>query len=359
MKKILVAPVVLAAFLFAAPSAFAEETANPEGTFTISENEEFGAVVVDVSVEDFEALGFELGDSCDVVFSNGEKLEGIPYYNGYYTKTLEPLIVAYPGYESPRIAFNNGDPLWEVEGCKDGDTVTITLVEHGAFGDVQEAMNTVYTDDRADYDSDEEFANFRAMKGGSIKEDYVFRGCSPVDSQYNRAETVDALLEKAGVKFILDLADTDEKLQNYLETDDKISEYVRSLVENGDDYPIGLASAYRSEKYMTALADGLKEMCSHEGPYYIHCTEGKDRTGFVGILLEMLCGASKEEVLADYMETYKNYYGIDEDSDLFKAVVSVKFDDIYDWLSEKTPEGYLKEAGMTEEEIEALVGALS
>ena len=359
MKKIFAASVAFAAFLLAAPSAFAEETAIPEGTFTISENEEFGSVEVNVSVEEFEALGFELGDSCDVVFSNGEKLEGIPYYNGYYTKTLEPLIVSYPGYETPRIAYNNGDPAWDVHGCEEGDTVTITLAEHGVFSDVQEAMNTVYTDDRADYDSDEEFANFRAMKGGSMKEDFVFRGCSPVDSQYNRAETVDALVEQAGVKFILDLADTEEKLQNYLAADESISEYVRGLVENGSVDPIGLASAYRSEKYMTALADGLREMCNHEGPYYIHCTEGKDRTGFAGILLESLCGASKEEVLADYMETYKNYYGIDEESDLYKAVVSVKFDDIYDWLSEKTPEGYLKEAGMTDEEISALAEALS
>ena len=38
-------------------------------------------------------------------------------------------------------------------------------------------------------------------------------------------------------------------------------------------------------------------MASHEGPYLIHCTEGKDRTGFVSALLECLIGAGAESYL--------------------------------------------------------------
>ena len=47
-------------------------------------------------------------------------------------------------------------------------------------------------------------------------------------------------------------------------------------------------------------------MTGQEGPCYIHCTEGKDRTGFVCLLLEALCGANYGELRDDYMTTYAN-----------------------------------------------------
>ncbi len=56
--------------------------------------EEFGGVYIDLSIEAFNALGFAYGDSVDVSFSNGYKLNGIPYYNGYYAQTGEPLVLS-------------------------------------------------------------------------------------------------------------------------------------------------------------------------------------------------------------------------------------------------------------------------
>lgn len=37
-------------------------------------------------------------------------------------------------------------------------------------------------------------------------------------------------------------------------------------------------------------------MMNSQGPVYIHCTEGKERTGFVCVLLEALAGASYDEI---------------------------------------------------------------
>jgi hypothetical protein len=45
------------------------------------------------------------------------------------------------------------------------------------------------------------------------------------------------------------------------------------------------------------LASGMEFLASHEGPYLIHCTEGKDRAGFVSALLECLIGAGAESYL--------------------------------------------------------------
>ena len=62
----------------------------------IIHEEEFGGVYIDITIDEFNALGFEYGDSVTVSFSNGYKLKDIPYYNGYYTQTGEPLLIAYP-----------------------------------------------------------------------------------------------------------------------------------------------------------------------------------------------------------------------------------------------------------------------
>ena len=60
---------------------------------------EFGGVYITKTIDEFNALGFKYGDSVNVKFSNGYKLENIPYYNGYYTQNGEPLLIAYPGYD--------------------------------------------------------------------------------------------------------------------------------------------------------------------------------------------------------------------------------------------------------------------
>ncbi|MBP5694694.1 MAG: tyrosine-protein phosphatase, partial [Bacilli bacterium] len=57
---------------------------------------------------------------------------------------------------------------------------------------------------------------------------------------------------------------------------------------------------------------------SHEGPYMVHCVEGKDRTGFVMMVLETLAGATYNQIIDDYMITYDNYYGINKTKDLNK-----------------------------------------
>ena len=67
-------------------------------------------------------------------------------------------------------------------------------------------------------------------------------------------------------------------------------------------------------------------MISSDGPYLIHCTEGKDRTGFVCLLLGALAGGSYQELKDDYMVTYYNYYSFDEVSD------KTKYDTIVDSL---------------------------
>ena len=168
------------------------------------------------------------------------------------------------------------------------------------------------------------FANFRSVKTTGIAENSLYRSASPCDNQHNRAPYVDALIKAAGVKCILNLSDNEEKLQGYIAAEDFNSPYFLSLYESGNVIPLALNMNYGSAEFREKAAAGFIEMTRHEGPYLVHCTEGKDRTGFVCVLLEALCGASYAEIADDYMITYGNYYGITQADDAERYGVIVE-----------------------------------
>jgi len=49
------------------------------------------------------------------------------------------------------------------------------------------------------------------------------------------------------------------------------------------------------------IAKALKIVAAAKGPVLIHCTEGKDRTGWVAALLQLIAGADRDQVLAEYL----------------------------------------------------------
>ena len=67
---------------------------------------------------------------------------------------------------------------------------------------------------------------------------------------------------------------------------------------------------FTAADFQSGLATGLRHFAANKGVYYVHCTEGKDRAGFVSALLECLMGATYDEVVADYLKTYTNYYTV-------------------------------------------------
>ena len=361
---------------------------------------EFGGVYIKNTIDEFNALGFEYGDSVDVKFSNGYELLDIPYYNGYYTQTGEPLLIAYPGYDYIKAAINNGDDLWEVadldlapllssslaqnrellwnDANLDGNmTATITLAERGKYLDIQQARDIHYLDDRTKYPSDEVFANFRALKGGNLKEDLFYRSASPCDNQHNRASYVDKLIKKAGVQFIINLADSDAKIQGYMAKDDFASDYFATLY-NKDDTDNDKVSAlalnmnFGSQYFKEQTIKALMAISQNEGPFLIHCTEGKDRTGFLCMLLEAFAGATYNEIVEDYMITYFNYYAITKafDQKRYTTIVENVLDPMIKTLSTdpnvnvktanlaELARQYLLANGMTQTQIQALRTAI-
>ena len=256
--------------------------------------------------------------------------------------------------------------MWETAGCAPGDTVTLTVREKGKYLSRQNAMSCAYVNDRDAFDSDETFANFRAMAGGKLRKNTFFRGTSPFNDVFGRAAAADSLLKKHGIRFMLNLADDEKKLDSYKAEEDFASKYAAPLAAEGKIALAGLDASYRGDEFKTALARSLLSMLEQEGPYYIHCTEGKDRTGIVCLLLEALADASYEEIEADYMKSYDNYYGITKASDRarYDALKELRIHDALWWLAglpddtdlagmhfKEPAENYLRSAGMTDEQI--------
>ena len=339
---------------------------------------DFGNVYLDMPIDEFNALGFEYGDCVDVAFSNGYELQDIPYFNGYYVNVGDPLVVAYPGYSHVAVAINYG-ALWDEAGLSEGDTVIVTLDTEDLYDAQQDAFDITYTDNRDDYSSDEVFANFRACSGGKLKADAVYRSASPIDNEHNRAPYVEALMKQAGVAYVLDLSDSAEEADEFEAEDEAAGvdiSYFMGLRDAGNVGLLNLTADYPSQEFSETLASGLIEMSQHDGPYLVHCIEGKDRTGFVCVLLEALAGASYDELRVDYMATYANYYGItkESDPDKYEAISSLNLDGMLGFLAgvdenaedvdlrsldySEPARRYLLGGGMTEEQVDALVARL-
>ena len=366
---------------------------------------------VNISIPDFIALGFELGDACNVVLENDlyrYEFKSVPFYNGYYTKTGDPLLCAYgyavkekrgddyqytrTDYPYLRFCYNNRE-MWNLLHLTTDMKCTITLVERGGYEYEQKLVGGLtYSKNYEDYEAkngipkEEVFANFRAVRSEAMKENVLFRSASLFDNANNRAVYVDELAKAYGIDYVLDLADSQAKIDKY-QTADAWAEldYSQQLLANDQVCLMAMSAAYEGAAYQAALVRGLNSALDHNATKILfHCTEGKDRTGFVGVVLEGLCGATYDEMLYDYMVTYDNYYNLTEETDktAYDYIVELKFNDMINYLltfdssiaaqgdgtydlAAVTPENYaaaarnlLAKAGMSEENIEALTALL-
>ena len=287
----------------------------------ISSYNEFGAAMLDFTEADMTKAGFTLGDVISITIDE-ERVLVMPYYDGYYTRNGEYLCVAYPTYPSICFTANNTGLPEELTGLE-GHSVVVRMKEKGGKIDVQQAMSMKYSNDRENYPnlSDEEFANARTVSAGNITSGILYRSSSPFSNDINRANYVSEYMEREKVKTVLNLADTEEKMLSY-----NMPPFSRKLWEEGDVILCPLKADPTADDYNNRLINALKELASRPAPYIVHCMEGKDRTGYVCALLEGLCGASYEEIVADYLVTYDNYYNINpvKDADLCNTLVSLR-----------------------------------
>ena len=300
----------------------------------------YGNVYTDCEAKNFtKELGLTWGDLVTVKFLDQELvLPVVPTYS--YVDSGKPAIIlgktesgAATGYVS--LAINQGN-FAEVYGIATKKTdeqgnwywvaqdgvefpieVTFELAEKEGYMAEYILHELTRTNKREDYPklTDEEFANFRVIDTTGMGENVLYRSSSPINPEIGRNTYADAAAKKAGVTVIMNLADSKEEAEQY-------AGFADTYYADQKVIYLCLGVDFAAEDFQKGLAKGLKFFAENEGTYLVHCTEGKDRAGFVSALLECLMGATYDEVVADYMETYENYYGVEEGTEKYDAIAS-------------------------------------
>ncbi len=203
------------------------------------------------------------------------------------------------------------------EGVAEPVAVAIEMKEPGGYYDQWVMHQLVRSENREDYPglTDAEFANFRAVEMGDIAPGRLYRSSSPVNPEINRSAYADEAAKAAGVKTFINLADNEETLLGYEGFHD-------SYYSRQNRIALNLGVDFAAEDFRAGLAKGLRFIGTQEGPYLVHCNEGKDRAGFVSAILECLMGAAEEEIVADYMVTFYNYYGVEPGTEQYEIVAN-------------------------------------
>lgn len=340
-----------------------------EGKITLIEK--YGNIDLDIMAINLYAAGYRAGDIITVTV--GEHVLDMPLGTNYSDVDTGSLIARDASASSSPyviVAINMGD-FAKTYGAKVGDTVKIALKTAGGYLAEYEAHQVKRTNDRKDYSSDAVFANFREITLGSIAPGVLYRTSSPINPEIGRASYADKLIAAAGVKTVINLADSKDEIAGYLAGKDFASPYYKSLYESGSVVTLSMGVDFAAPEFKTKLKEGLEFMLSHSGPYAIHCTEGKDRAGFTAILLEALMGATKDEIVADYMLSYENYYHVEKGSDQYNTISRIadgilcqiagleKGSDLSKVDLVKAATDYLTGIGLTGAQVNSLKTALS
>lgn len=353
--------------LLLVPAAWADTTA------TVADIAKYGNLILDKTGAELFADGLEYGDLLTVNML-GQEWE-MPLGSNYSdVDTGLPVVRAASDEEAVVIAINMGDiataagiavkaKVEEEPGYRwdylveQPVQVGIALKQEDGYREQWLIHQLVRTNERTDYAhlSDEAFANFRAVDTTGMGENRLYRSSSPINPEIGRSTYADEAAKAAGIKTIVNLADASN---TYEGTENAYYAGCQTVYLN-------LGVDFAAPAFKEGLAEGLRFMIAGEAPYLVHCNEGKDRAGFTSALLECLMGASADEVVADYMETYINYYGLEKDTEKYNAVVNSNIvktlvtafgvDDIYAAdLAVEAESFVVEELGLSQDEVTAL-----
>lgn len=343
-----------------------------ELTGAVAEVDKYGNLSLDITSEALTDAGWAPGDVLTVTVG-GVDLSA-PLGTAYSDVDTGSVVVRTKLTEGEAIivAVNMGS-FAETYGVAAGDPITLTLAEPAGYLDEYNVRQLAQyrTYERADYESDAVYANFRPVTAGEIGEGILYRSSSPANNELNRAAYADALAGEAGIQTVINLSDSEEVLEGYFAEEGFACEYYKGLYDAGHVILLDMGVDFSTADFQAKLAEGLRFLTESPAPYLIHCNEGKDRAGFVSLVLEALMGATEEEITTDYMDSYVNYYHVEPSSEQYEKVAESnargmlrdiagleKGADLAGADLAAAAKAYLQGIGLTAEEIGALEAAL-
>ena len=316
---------------------------------SVSDIQKYGNLVLSITKSDMDSIGAEYGDVFTISF--GDQVLQAPYCTSYSDVDLGNLVLRNDG-DVMILAINMGDFAstygiatkvtnpdktyeWVFEEGKKLEDVTLSLVlsGKGEYRDQYLIHQLSRTNDRNDYSSDAVFANFRGIKGGNLGSGALYRSSSPVNNEIGRAMYADKLAEENKINTVMNLADSSDAVEGYFKEEGFASPYYKSLYERGQVIALNMGVSFKTREFQAALVEGLTFLSNNEGPYLVHCNEGKDRAGFTSALLSALMGLSYDEIAADYMTSYENYYHVEKGTEQYEAVKRSNIDSMLSFIA--------------------------
>ncbi len=281
-------------------------------TGTIVQVNSYGQPIPDFTPADMKKAGIDYSDLLKVQIGD-ITLDSVPYVTSFNeVAILSPTYVDY-NMRGDDYGFGLlGGDFHAYIGGNVGDKCTMTVQKKEGYKMTYLLMKSIYSIERLPRETATEYANFRMVTTSNIADGVLYRSSNPLNCVNNpgRYSVVDSLAEAVGIKTEIDLADTPEQVEAYMQTEGYASTYCPQLFKEGNTMACGMMANTFCDDFKERMAKAVRFMIAHQPPYLIHCNEGKDRCGFVSMLLEALAGASLDELREDYMTTMINFYKI-------------------------------------------------
>lgn len=369
IKKVLSNIIVVFTILFIVSGCHGT---NKTMTIKIKDIRKHGNLILDTTFEEMNAGGVEVGDIITVyiddrgydlpVGTSYTDVDGGEMFCRFDLEDNEVGLAANYGSFAEMTGAAQKQTIEEEPGYKwvpKVDEVKISLKEKKGFLDEYNARNLTRTDARDDYPNltDEEFANFRAVSVKGIKDNILYRSSTPIEPAIGRNEYAMAAMEKAGIHTVINLDDSVDTMKNY-------STYPGSFYSKCAVINPEMNYEFTGKEFGEKVRQSVLFITENDGPYLIHCKEGKDRTGILCAILEYFAGAAADDVNRDYMTTYYNYYNVQPEDTAYSIILNNNFvktlsnlfevDDLEKADLQEEAEQYLRAIGLTSEQLTAL-----
>ena len=308
---------------------------------SVKDIQKYGNLVLSITKSDMDSIGAEYGDVFTVDL--GDQVLEAPYCTSYSDVEIGDLVLRNDG-DGIILAINMGDFAssygiatkvsnpdktyqWVFEEGKKLEDITLSLIltGKGEYRDQYLIHQLSRTNEREDYSSDAVFANLREIVGGDLGSGALYRS--------SRAKYADELVSLNNIRSVMNLADSRETIEGYFKEEDFASPYYKSLYENGQVIALNMGVSFKTREFQNGLVEGLTFLSKNEGPYLVHCNEGKDRAGFTSALLSALMGLTYDEIASDYMTSYENYYHVEKGTEQYEAVKRSNIDSMLSFIA--------------------------
>jgi len=317
------------------------------------------------------------------------------------TATVRPMWIATLSYADVKFPGNSGQPeykfvingdwqeppTWLTSGYKFSGTSnnqiivysTDNLADIKAKNKIASTKKTLSQFDLTTQQGREDISNVRIVPGTTslirCYHPFKYTTSDRNTTEFERVKQVGLFLEEYEVKSDICLSEDDTKNlktvsiggQSKTET---IPEYYQNIIDAGKVLYVGYPSAtnyYDCYRYPKSQKVGnwVKEIIDFiadnttEAPYSIHCRLGTDRTGFFCGIIAAMCGASLDEIIADYQRSNNMYIKEYRDAKMIKIAFDglLDVDDAYDIedLKSAVTNYFINNGYTTSEKVETLL----